>query len=353
MAKLEYKDQKNAEDEGRIDALLKDLPPFCRQYNMARGHLSPRTRLTYTERFHVFLSYLHENNSFFASKALSDITLQDLDRLETEDIEEFIDWIRKGNAKSGRSKTRSKETTINNYITSLNSLFSHFVKRRRLEHNPVAVVDRPKKPAREVIRMNDSEEAGLFDSINYGTNLSDGQNKYRNDITIARDYAICLTLVRTGLRVSELIGLNLEDINFKNKFFSVMRKGNKPDTVYFSDAVEAALYEYLELRPLLNPDRDEKAVFLVTIGKYKGTRLSVRSVQLLVKKYGQAGAPTLGKALTPHKFRATYATNMIAVNNGNISLVQTELNHSSPATTSLYIDQRSIDKERHRNDLDD
>ena len=99
-------------------------------------------------------------------------------------------------------------------------------------------------------------------------------------------------------------------------------------------------------------DPTEKALFLVTFGKYKGTRLSVRSVEKLVKKYATTGAPSTRGKITPHKLRATYATDMLMATH-DISLVQKSLNHESPQTTMIYADQRTIDLEKARNVLKD
>jgi len=130
----------------------------------------------------------------------------------------------------------------------------------------------------------------------------------------------------------------------------VMRKGSREDTVYFSDQAADALRNYLICRPLLAPDNEEKALFLVTIGKYKGSRLSVRSVQNLVKKYGKAAVPEVS-GLHVHSLRSSYATRSLEATR-DLRLVQLQLNHKSPTTTSFYLKDRDDEKDKHRNDLD-
>ena len=91
---------------------------------------------------------------------------------------------------------------------------------------------------------------------------------------------MCCLLLDTGIRVSELVGLDLDDIDFKECCIYIQRKGNKPDTVFFSDKMKNILEEYLEFRKTMYPTDDNRAVFVVTIGRYQGDRIGVRSVEI-------------------------------------------------------------------------
>ena len=117
--------------------------------------------------------------------------------------------------------------------------------------------------------------------------------------------------------------------------------------MYIDDEVAEKLREWIENKP-----KEEDAVFVVLMkGTSYGKRISVRSVEKLVKKYAIAGTPDIGYQITPHKLRATYATNMLKETEGNVALVQAELNHSSPTTTMLYADVSVMDKKGARNIL--
>lgn len=351
MPEFQYRNEKNKEAAEKVEELLQDLPSFCRTYERGiEGSTSAYTRYVYIKRIHVFFTYLRSNNSYFGRKAMSDITYEDLENFEAEDIEEFTHWLRHGNAPAS-NRYEVKESSINNYLSALNSLWDYALTHGKLKHNVIKDVKRSKRARHEVIRLHQEEEDGFFDTIYSGNQLTRQQKAHRNDVSMARDAALCLLLIRTGLRVSEAVGINLKDLDMKEKFVHVMRKEAKADTVYYSDEVYEALKDYLPLRKKLPPAPGEQALFLVTVGTSKGKRLSVRSVEKLVKKYAIAGAPTVGAAITPHKLRATYATNMIQ-KTGNLSLVQTEMNHESPSTTSIYIDKRAFDMKKHRNDLD-
>ncbi len=391
-----YKEEKNRETWARVDEMLADLPGFCKTYVRAReGRVSALTMLAYMQRVRKFFEYLHDNNRYFGSRDISAYTLDDLAKLETEDIEDFAHWIRTGassevslpsggpvsggngsaagesdsrgssgaspgkasSADGRRKKNRrsgnvrqNKESSVNNYLSALNSLYAHFCRKGRIPSNPVANVERGKKGPHEIIRLNDDQEQAFLSAAAFGTGLSDRQLAYQQKTDI-RDTAICLLLSRTGIRVSELVGLNVDDVDFKAHSIRVLRKRNKPDIVFFDDEVSEWLTEYLEVRGVMNPDPEEKAFFLVSMkGKSYGKRLSVRSVQMLVKKYAVAGSPLTGNRITPHKLRATYATNMLKETE-NLALVQAELNHESPTTTMMYADKSVMDTEAARNTL--
>ncbi len=362
-----YKDEKNREAWNKVDEMLAGLPGFCRTYARAReGRVSALTMLAYMQRISKFLEFLHGNNSWFGSREISSLKLEDLAKLDTEDIEEFAHWIRIGGssdrdggntsgAGTGRrggagSVRQNRESSVNNYLSAVNSLFVHFCRKGRLPGNPVANVERGKRPPHEIIRLNEDQEKAFLQAAAFGTGLTDRQLQYQQKTDI-RDTAICLLLSRTGIRVSELVGLNMEDVDFKEHSIRVLRKRSKPDIVFFDDEVSEWLLEYLEVRAIISQDPEERAFFLVSMkGNSYGKRLSVRSVQMLVKKYAVAGSPLTGRQITPHKLRATYATNMLKETE-NLALVQAELNHESPTTTMMYADKSVMDTEAARNIL--
>lgn len=345
----DYKDMKNTQAREKAIDLLADLPPYVRNFVIGReGKMSAETQFIYVHRINMFYNFLLENK-YFPGKEKTDITLHDMSTLKTTDLEFFASWIRHGDASITKIKKDTKETTVNNYLSALNVFFKYFVGRGQMDFNPVGGVERGKNPKHNVIRLDNRQKKQFFDCLRTGDKLTDHQKRF-HDKNALRDEAICLTLVRTGLRISELIGLNVDDIDFDDCSFSLLRKGNKDDRVFFDDEVAELLQEYLEHRKTILVDPTEKAVFLVTVGKYKGTRLSVRSAERMVKKYAVASAPSAGSKITPHKLRATYATDMLQATS-NISLVQKALSHESPRTTMIYADERTIDLQRARNTL--
>ena len=353
MGEFEYKEQMISQYRDKSEIMLRELPAICRTYcRGVEGNISSLTLYEYLTRQKVFFSFLREQNPYFGRKDVTQITYDDLALLEAEDIEEFTHYIRSGNASHSARKSINLESSVNHYLCALNSLWDYCVRRGRIQHNIIKDIHRGRKRKQQVITLDENGETGFLNSVNYGSNLSKQQQVFRNDISVARDNAICLMLMKTGLRVSELVGINTADLDLDDCCVKVMRKEAKADEVFFSDHVKEALLEWLEVRNLLPPAPDENALFLVTIGKYKGQRLSVRSVQLLVKKYFVAGAPKVGKKGTPHKLRSTFATDYLRATGGDITLVQEALNHESPSTTSIYLQKRKNDLRENRNILD-
>ena len=147
-------------------------------------------------------------------------------------------------------------------------------------------------------------------------------------------------LLGTGIRVSECVGLNLNDLDFGTGSMRIHRKGGKEVILYFGSEVEFALKDYLEEREQILPEQGhEEALFLSMQRK----RLAVRSVENLVKKYARVVTPL--KKITPHKLRSTYGTSLYR-ETGDIYLVADVLGHSDVNTTKKHY--AALEDERRR-----
>ena len=164
----------------------------------------------------------------------------------------------------------------------------------------------------------------------YGTGLNPKQQLY-HEKNRARDYAILTLFLDTGLRVSELVGINISDLNFERHAVSVIRKGGNQQYIYFSDQTEQILRDYLDVRHMYRPVDDEDALFLSKLGK----RLSAKSIQVMVKKYATSALPDKMDKITPHKLRSTFATDMFQAT-GDIKLVSEQLGYTNFNTTTIY-----------------
>lgn len=197
----------------------------------------------------------------------------------------------------------------------------------------------PKLHEKEIIRLDVDEVALLLDEVEQGDKLTDKQKNYHAK-TKTRDLALLTLLLGTGIRVSECVGLNISDIDFKNGGIRIYRKGGKEVTVYFGTEVEDALLDYLEERDRIIPEQGhEDALFL----SLQRRRMAVRSVENLVKKYARTVAPL--KPITPHKLRSTYGTNLYR-ETGDIYLVADVLGHSDVNTTKRHY--AALEDERRR-----
>ena len=308
--------------------MLDTLPRFCRQY--IRGieeNTSTRTRLAYVYDLRTFFGFLHENNPALAKTDIADYKLEVLDRITREDIEEYMAYITLYD-KEGR-EISNDEFGKARKISALRSLYNYFFKAELIETNPPALVRMPKLHEHEIIRLEPDEVARMLDSIEAGDKLTKSQKKYY-DKTRLRDIALITLLLGTGIRVSECVGLDFNDIDFGAGGIRVHRKGGYDAIVYFGDEVDAALKDYLTLRHgIMAMEGSENAVFL----SLQNRRISVRAVENLVKKY--ASAVTTLKKITPHKLRSTYGTTLYK-ESGDIYLVADVLGHKDVNTTRKH-----------------
>lgn len=202
------------------------------------------------------------------------------------------------------------------------------------------MIDMPRLKEKAIIQLDPDEIASLLDYMeNYGNGLT-GVQLYHYNKQKYRDIAIVTLLLGTGIRVSECVGLNISDVDFKNNGIRVLRKGGNEMIVYFGFEVESALKDYLELsRNNITPlSGHEDALFLS--GQKK--RISVDAIEKMVKKYSSAISV---KTITPHKLRSTYGTALYR-ETGDIYLVADVLGHSDVNTTKKHYARLSDDRRR-------
>ena len=226
-------------------------------------------------------------------------------------------------------------------MSALRSFYGYYFKRQIISKNPTLLVEMPKMHEKAIIRLDTDEIAMLLDYVDHGGDNLTGQRKAYFEKTKNRDLAILTLLLGTGIRVSECVGLDLQDIDFKNNGITVTRKGGNQMIVYFGEEVENALKTYLyttrkETVPLSG---HENALFLSTQRK----RMGVQAVENMVKKYAREVTPN--KKITPHKLRSTYGTALYK-ETGDIYLVADVLGHKDVNTTKKHY--AAIDEDRRR-----
>ena len=346
MAK-EYKQQTQIECAERVDEVLQQLPGFCKTYFAGKRQISKTTALLYAHDLHEFFVFLARNNSYFKNRiscSASDgyvlisentITLSDMENITSDDIDEFASYLEK--------KGNSKET-VEHYLSALSSMWKFFVKRQQLKYNPVDAVERLKQTKKKVVRLSTDEKYEFLSAVESGEGLSKKQLQYHNR-NKERDYAIYKLFLSTGIRVSELAGIDIDDIDFKKKSVNIVRKGGDEQQVFFSDSCFDALVSYLNVRSsVFKPLDEERALFVGPFGK----RLSVRAIQNLTKKYVATSLPGKNEKITTHKLRSTYATEVLE-KTGNIKLVSELLGHKQVTTAEKYAEYLNGEHESIRN----
>ena len=339
MAEMSYHKEEDLNNTRKLREMIKDLPPYVREF--FRGiepQTSSRTRIAYAYDLRVFFNFLHENNSEFGKKEIREITLSELESLQPVDIEEYLDYVKIYSSRDGKDNSNGL-TAIKRKLASLRTFYKYFYMREAITYNPVELVAMPKLHEKNIIRLDADEVAELLDHVESGQQLTKKQMDF-HEKTKVRDLAIMTLLLGTGIRVSECVGLNINDVDFKNSGISIYRKGGKESVVYFGEEVEEALLNYLEERKKTEAcDGHENALFLSSQKK----RINVRSVENLVKKYTRT--VTTSKNITPHKLRSTYGTSLYR-ETGDIYLVADVLGHKDVNTTRRHY--AAMDDERRR-----
>lgn len=336
--KTNYHDELNKKNITHLRKILDTLPPFCGQYFRGiQEYTSSRTRVAYAYDIRVFFEYMHENNPVFKRMKIKDYPLSMLDQITRLDIEEYLEYcsyyIKDGKEYMNDERGKARK------LASLRSFYNYFFRNELIEKNPAALVPMPKLHEKEIVRLDADEVAILLDNVESGQKLTKQQLHY-HEKTKVRDVALLTLLLGTGIRVSECVGLDIQDIDFKNNGLKIRRKGGYEAVVYFGEEVETALLDYLEQRESIIPvEGNEDALFLSMQNK----RISVRAVELLVKKY--ASSVTNLKKITPHKLRSTYGTSLYR-ETGDIYLVADVLGHKDVNTTRKHY--AAIEDERRR-----
>lgn len=319
--------------------VLRELPDVCSDFIRAiELTTQPLTRYAYVCDLKLFFHYLVMESPRFADLKPEEITTKDLDRITTRDLHMYMEYL--GLYIKGDSEITNAELGKMRKLASLRSFYKYMFKNGLISADVAQLIDMPKRREKPIIRLEIDEVARMLDLVESGEAMSARQKSY-NQHTRIRDLAILTLFLDTGIRVSELVGINISDIDFSINGFLVTRKGGNQVILYFSDEVEEALKDYLKIRKdLTAATGDEDALFLSLQNK----RISVRAVQVMVKKYATQAAP-LKKHLSPHKLRSTFGTNLYH-ETGDIYLVADVLGHSDVNTTRRHYAAMSDDRRR-------
>ena len=337
--KTTYHEQKDVENILRLREVLSTLPPFCRDYFRAIDTTTTtKTRISYAYDIRIFFQFLLDENPAFKDYKMTDFTVDVLDQIKALDLEEYQEYLKVYQA--GDKTETNGERGLKRKISALRSFYAYYYRREMIETNPTVLIDVPKIHDKSIIRLDSDEVALLLDYIEHCGDQLTGQKRVYYEKNKERDLAIVTLLLGTGIRVSECVGLDIEDVDFKNNGIKVTRKGGNEMVVYFGPEVEKALKRYLEVRENIIPlEGHEHALFYSA----QRRRIGVQAIENLVKKYSQQITTT--KKITPHKLRSTYGTTLYQ-ETGDIYLVADVLGHKDVNTTKKHY--AAIDDARRR-----
>ena len=331
----QYREESDAKRIIQIRAIIRELPQACSDFIRSIAvTTSTLTRLAYAIDLRTFFRFLQSERVAFSDKKLTLLTDQDLEKLTQSDLTaytEYLTYYFKSDDDSVPNKAYvNHELSIKRKLCSIRSFYDYLFKNQRITSNVTELVPLPKIHEKPIIRLSKDELVRILSTAQSGEQMSKGQQKYQK-ITAKRDFALLSLFLGTGIRVSECVGMNLNDVDFENNAFVVTRKGGNQVVLYFSPEVADALADYVDERKNVETlPGHEDALFLSLQRK----RITQRAVQNLVKKYAAIAAPLKTK-ISPHKLRSTYATNLYN-ETGDIYLVADVLGHSSVDTTRKH-----------------
>ena len=334
---MEYRQEIEIELNERLKNVLKELPYVCTEFFVSINQTTDiKTRLAYAYDLRLFFDFLCENIRYFKDKNVLDIEVKDLEKISYKDIDRFLDYVSyhqtENITKLGKTTSINRTNRENGKarkLSAIRRLFSYLYKVGEISANPAELVDTPKIHQKNIIYLDKEEVNALLDAVENGTKLTKSQKGYHS-YTKKRDFAIICLLLGTGIRVSECVGINIDDIDFFTQGIRITRKGGNKSIVYFGEEVYQALNTYLDEREEMEPlEGSENALFL----SMQKRRITTRAVQNLVKKYATIIAPL--KNISPHKLRSTYGTALYEKTE-DIYLVADALGHADINTTKKH-----------------
>ncbi len=282
---------------------------------------SEKTVTEYLFDLRTFCRYMVSkiNNMPLDSESLKLVRICDLDEeffksITEDDVYSFIFHMQRERGNGTASRSRK--------LTAIRVFYKYLItKKHCVEKNPAQNIESPKKKRQLPKHLSIDECVDLLATVK-----NDAESK-----TKERDYCILTLFLNCGMRLSELVGISLQDIDRNLESLKVTGKGSKERIVYLNDACKTAIAEYLEVRTKYLTKGNDSALFISRLGK----RISVKTVQWLVKKYlGEAGLEN--KNYSTHKLRHTAATLMYQSGNVDIRVLKDILGHEQLNTTQIY-----------------
>ena len=338
----EYSTEKTKKYTIKLRELVSELPPCCTDFfrgiELTTGIM---TRYGYAVDLRTFFTYLLGTDLCAGIETMRGISYDILERIDSVAIECFLEYVSLYSPEDDPDElVINGERAKARKLSAIRALFKYLYKKERIKNNAPALVDTPKLHEKPIIRLEPDEMARLIDTVESGEGLTERQKIYHQSNAV-RDTAIITLFLGTGMRISELVGIDTDDLNFMSNEVRITRKGGNEEQIVFGRDVRTALLNYLVYREQIIPaEGHEKALFLSMQKK----RMSVRSVEVLVKKYSQIAAPL--KKISPHKLRSTYGT-MLYRETGDIYLVADVLGHKDVNTTRKHYAAMSEDRRRY------
>lgn len=337
---LTYSQQRELTLIRRTREMLAELPIICTDFIRAiEPTTQPLTRYVYCCDLKLFFNFITKELPAFADKNIPALTPSDISLITSRDIHMYLEYLSLYINEADEAITNTEAGRMRK-LASLRTFYKYLFMNELITTDVSRLVNMPKRHEKPILRMEIDEVARMLDLVESGSGFNTRQQKY-NEATKIRDLAILSLFLGTGIRVSELVGIDIDDIDFNINGFTVTRKGGNQAVLYFPDEVASALKDYLiQRKEIIACPGHENALFLSLQKK----RIGVRSIENMVKKYATLAAP-LKKRLSPHKLRSTFGTNLYQ-ETGDIYLVADVLGHADVNTTRKHYAAMLDDRRR-------
>lgn len=300
-------------------AVLKNCPKLLRDFlfymETIRGRSVKTVEAYYTD-LHTFFCFMKTYKGFCDSNLstkdmdISDIDLEFIKSITLSDVYEYLNYTM--SERENNAKTRARK------VSSLRSFYKYLTtKANVLEENPIQELEIP------ALKKSLPKYLSLEQSLELLSHVDSSSPK--------RDYCMITLFLNCGIRLSELVGLNLSSVHFAAKTMTVLGKGNKERLLYLNNACIRSLEEYLKERSQIKSIKDKNALFLSS----RGTRITARRVQQIIQRsLEQAGLA--GQGFSTHKLRHTAATLLYQQGGVDIRVLQQMLGHVNLGSTEIY-----------------
>lgn len=406
----EYREETTKKYEERISVILQECPQFISDFynHMHNGKREITTQYAYVRDFVLFLKYLQKSIPELKQTELKMFPISILDKLNIKDLNEYRSFL--------HNKEKLTNSSIKKKFAAISAFYKYAISSGEIKNNPMINFELPVINKHRIIKLDSELSNKLLEGIlkndkflkddGFGERpiLMPEEVAVRREKTVLRNYAICCLFLGTGLRVSELVGLDLQDINFRQSSINIIAKGGDEIQVFFGKDVERALRTYID-GPSINydslliqysnakqaiewckanlnktdfdkrlqeafpnqvdafyrdfsllahsmrrqgrsgfvKDKNNSAIFLSNQGK----RMTVRMVELMIKEMVKTYLPEYDdkELFSPHKLRATCATRILS-QTGDIQLASTQLNHKGVAVTAAFYAELQKEKQK-------
>lgn len=336
--KSEYNTTLKLQKTAKFRELESLLPTYVHPYlDSMLVDYQINTLIAYTRDLITFFEFLSEMNPTLKGLALNQIPECILENLTIQDITEYRNYL---SANEGIYEHSNQASSIERRMAPLRGFFQDAYLNGFLKVNPAILQNRHKRRRREkheIIYMNNNEVSNFVHTVENSLVESTKQQKFCQK-TQLRDTAIITLMLNTGIRISECVGIDMEDLSFLDNSVKVVRKGGHEATIYFNEKVANALDAYIKLeRPRFISEANEKALFLSSQKK----RMAIRSIQVMVKKFAKESVHN--KNISAHKLRSTYGSALYQATS-DIYTVSERLGHSDISTSAKHYTAMTQDR---------